>query len=171
MTLDGTLWVQDGVPYMVYSHEWVQIIDGAMVRVRLADDLSRTVGEHQVLFRASEAPWAERSRDHGSWITDGPWLHRSDSGRLFMLWSSFSRTGYTTGLAVSESGELDGPWVQQPEPLYREDGGHPMLFRTFDGRLVMSLHSPNGGPEQRIRFFEMEDTGETLRIVGPYRPG
>jgi hypothetical protein len=23
MTLDGTLWVEDGVPYMVYCHEWV----------------------------------------------------------------------------------------------------------------------------------------------------
>jgi len=30
MTLDGTLWVEDGVPYMVFSHEWVQITDGRM---------------------------------------------------------------------------------------------------------------------------------------------
>jgi arabinan endo-1,5-alpha-L-arabinosidase len=28
MTLDGTLWVEDGVPYMVFGHEWVQIKDG-----------------------------------------------------------------------------------------------------------------------------------------------
>jgi hypothetical protein len=31
--------------------------------------------------------------------------------------------------------------------------------------MVSALHSPNGGPQTRIRLFEMEDTGETLRIV------
>ncbi|MEJ2501910.1 MAG: glycoside hydrolase family 43 protein [Gemmatimonadota bacterium] len=165
MTLDGTLWEEDGVPYMVFSHEWVQIVDGAMAMIRLTDDLSATVGEPTTLFRASEAPWGERSREWGCWVTDGPWLHRSESGRLFMLWSSFSETGYTVGLAVSESGTLAGPWVQQEEPIYSDDGGHPMLFRAFDGRLIMSLHSPNGGPDTRIHLFEMEDTGETLRIV------
>ena len=30
MALDGTLWVENGRPYMVYCHEWVQIGDGAM---------------------------------------------------------------------------------------------------------------------------------------------
>lgn len=170
MTLDGTLWVEGGVPYMVYSHEWVQIVDGAMAMVRLRDDLSATTGEPTTLFRASDAPWGERSETYGSWVTDGPWLYRSESGRLFMLWSTFADTGYTVGLAVSESDSLRGPWVQQPEPIYGDDGGHPMLFRTFDGRLMMSLHSPNGGPDTRIHFFEMEDTGETLRIVREYSP-
>lgn len=170
MTLDGTLWEEDGVPYMVYSHEWVQIVDGAMVMVPLTPDLSATAGPATVLFRASAAPWAWRTPDYGCWVTDGPWLHRSTSGRLFMLWSSFSAGGYTTGIAISESGRLAGPWVQQAEPLYRDDGGHPMLFRTFDGRLLLSLHSPNSGPGQRIRFFEVEDTGETIRIVRPFSP-
>ena len=35
MTLDGTLWVEDGQPYMVYCHEWVQIKDGTMNLVAL----------------------------------------------------------------------------------------------------------------------------------------
>jgi len=169
MTLDGTLWVEDGVPYMVYSHEWVQIVDGAIAAIQLEDDLSATVGEPTLLFRASEAPWAERSESWGCWVTDGPWLHRSTSGKLFMLWSSFSETGYTVGLAISESGGVEGPWVQQAEPVYRDDGGHPMMFRAFDGRLMMSLHSPNDD-EERIHFFEMEDTGETLRIVRRFDP-
>jgi arabinan endo-1,5-alpha-L-arabinosidase len=155
---------------MVFAHEWVQIVDGAMSMVQLTPDLSATVGEPTVLFRASEAPWGRRSPDHGCWVTDGPWLHRSTSGRLFMLWSSFSETGYTTGVAVSESGRLAGPWVQQEDAIYSDDGGHPMMFRTFEGRLMMALHSPNGGPQTRIHFFEMEDTGETLRIVRRYVP-
>ncbi len=35
MTLDGTLYVEDGVPYMVYAHEWIQILDGTMEAVPL----------------------------------------------------------------------------------------------------------------------------------------
>ena len=45
MSLDGTLWVEDGVPYMVFCHEWIQITDGSMELVRLKDDLSAPVGE------------------------------------------------------------------------------------------------------------------------------
>jgi hypothetical protein len=82
-----------------------------------------------------------------------------------MPWSSFSPTGYTVGLAISDSGKLAGPWRQQAEPIFAENGGHSMLFTTFEGQLMMALHSPNEGPEQRIHLFEMEDNGETLRIV------
>ena len=170
MTLDATLWVEDGVPWMVFCQEWVQIVDGSVSMVQLRPDLSEIVGEPQVLFRGSAAPWARNDPPHRSWVTDAPWLHRSRSGKLFMLWSSFGDGGYTVGIAVSESGKLAGPWVQQAEPIYAEDGGHPMLFRTFDGTLMMTLHSPNSGPNQRIHFFEMEDTGETLRIARPFAP-
>ena len=45
MTLDGTLWVEDGKPYMVYCHEWVQIRDGGMNLVELKPDLSERNGE------------------------------------------------------------------------------------------------------------------------------
>jgi hypothetical protein len=38
MTLDGTLWVEDGVPYMVYCHEWVQIKDGTIEYIQLTED-------------------------------------------------------------------------------------------------------------------------------------
>jgi len=169
MTLDGTLWVEDGVPYMIYCHEWVQIVDGAIAMIQLEPDLSATVGSPTYLFRASEAPWVQDTEVER--VTDGPWLYRSNSGKLFMLWSSYSETGYTTGIAISDSGRLAGPWVQQPEPIFRDDGGHPMLFRTFDGRLMMALHAPNSGPGQRVHFFEMEDTGETLRIVRELIPG
>ena len=80
-----------------------------------------------------------------------------------MLWSSYGPTKYATGIAVSTSGKLAGPWEQQPETLWLDDGGHPMLFTTFDGRLVMTIHQPNRRVE-RARFFEMEDTGDTIRI-------
>lgn len=164
MTLDGTLWEEDGVPYMVFAHEWVQIKDGTMEMVRLTDDLSETVGEPVRLFHASDAPWVRKQEPWGSSVTDAPWLYRTRTGKLLMIWSSFGDGGYTVGIAESTSGTLRGPWVQQPEPLFAEGGGHGMLFRRFDGQLMMVLHQPNDGGRERARLFEIEDAGETLRI-------
>jgi arabinan endo-1,5-alpha-L-arabinosidase len=164
MTLDGTLWVEDGVPYMVYCHEWVQIKDGTVEYIQLTDDLSETVGEPMHILNGSDATWNRSSSTYHSYVTDGPFLYTSKSGKLFMIWSSFSQTGYTVGLAISETGKLTGPWMQQDTPIYKDDGGHAMLFTTFDGQLMMVLHSPNNR-EAQPRLFEMRDTGETLQIV------
>lgn len=164
MTLDGTLFEEEGVPYMVFAHEWVQIKDGTVEYVQLTPDLSATVGEPKRLFHASDAPWTRKNPDFGSTVTDAPWLYRTHTGQLLMLWSSFSEGGYTVGIATSKSGKLVGPWDQQPEPLYAENGGHPMLFRRLgDGQLMMILHSPNKDVERSV-LFEIEDIGTTLRV-------
>ena len=81
-----------------------------------------------------------------------------------MLWSSFTETGYTTGIAVSDSGTIVGPWRHHSEPLFRQDGGHAMIFRDLDGRLPVALHSPNRSPDERCRLFALEDTGEIMRL-------
>ncbi len=164
MTLDGTLWVEDGVPYMVFCHEWVQIKDGTVNAIQLKPDLSATVGEPFRLFHGSDAPWAIKSEEYGCFVTDGPWLHRTAEGKLLMLWSSFGAGGYTVGIAESTSGKLAGPWVQQAEPLYTADGGHPMLFRRFDGQLMLALHSPNEPRQEREHFFAVEEVDGTLRL-------
>ncbi|HEX2860410.1 MAG TPA: family 43 glycosylhydrolase, partial [Lacunisphaera sp.] len=163
MTLDGTLFVEDGVPYMVFCHEWVQIKDGTVEYIQLAPDLSTTVGEPKRLFHGSDAPWAQKSPQYGCYVTDGPWFHRTKSGQLLMLWSSGTATGYAVGIATSESGKLAGPWKQAPTALYADDGGHRMLFNTFDGRLMMAIHINNRNPRQtRELFVELEESGDTL---------
>jgi hypothetical protein len=164
MTLDGTLWVEDGNPYMVYCHEWVQISDGGVEYVRLKDDLSETGGEPVRLFHGSQAPWGRVSDQYGCYVTDGPYLYMGKTGKLYMIWTSGSSSGNGVGIAISESGKLAGPWKQQAEPLFNSNGGHAMLFRSFEGRLMMILHSPYNG-DTRPHLFEMEDTGETLKIV------
>ena len=168
MTLDGTLWIEEGHPYLVYCHEWVQISNGAMELLRLKQDLSAADGPPVLLFRGSDAPWSRPSKTHGSFVTDGPWLHRTKSAKLLMLWSSFGDGGYTVGIAESESGKVSGPWRQQPEPLFQRNGGHAMLFRTFEGVLMLALHQPNTSPHERARLFEVEDIGDTLRIGRPF---
>lgn len=164
MTLDGTLWVEDGVPYMVFAHEWVQIKDGTVEMIKLKDDLSAAVGEPVRLFHGSDAPWSVKSEEYGCHVTDGPYLYRSKTGKLLMVWSSFGTGKYTTGIAISQTGRLAGPWTQQAEPLYATDGGHPMIFRRFDGQLMLTLHTPNNSPLTRQRIFELEDLGDTLKL-------
>ena len=163
MTLDATLWEEDGVPYIVYAHEWVQISNGTIEYMQLKPDLSETVGEPQLMFRGSDGPWATISKTEGCFVTDGPYMKINKAGKLMMIWTSFGNGGYTMGVAYSESGKLAGPWIQQEEPVYDKDGGHGMLFETFDGKLMTVLHSPNNR-NSRPHIFELEDSGGHLRI-------
>jgi beta-xylosidase len=101
------------------------------------------------------------------YVTDGPELFRTKDGHLLMLWSSyernrFGRDDYVQTLARSKSGELKGPWEQLP-PLVRNDSGHGMLFRSFDGKLMLVLHQPF--KNARGKIYEMEDLGDTLRVA------
>ena len=185
--LDGTLHVDaDGAPWMVFCHEWLQIRDGAMCAVPLSSNLRTAAGLPVTLFHGSDARWtsplagqekqevastvsAEPPRSAGPcYVTDGPFLHRTASGALLMLWSSFGGEGYAMGLARSSSGTVLGPWLHDPTPLWNENGGHGMFFRTFDGRLILTLHQPNSTPDERARFCEVTEDGGELRLVMPH---
>ena len=167
MCLDGTLWVEDGTPYMIYCHEWVETVDGEMDLVELKKDLSAPVGDDQRLFCASAAEWSTGSpRADGSrtYVTDGCFLYRTKTGKLLMVWSSFYNGPYAVGIAESDTGKVTGPWRQQKEPLF-VNGGHSMIFRDFEGHLCLVLHSPNSpGGSERAHIYELEDLGHTLKI-------
>ena len=81
MTLDGTLWVEEGVPYMVYCHEWVQICNGTIEYIQLKDDLSATIGEPMKMFHATAAPWTKSGDKLGNTVTDGPYLYAGKTGK------------------------------------------------------------------------------------------
>lgn len=165
MALDGTLFVDpDGTPQMVYCHEWVELIDGTMAAVRLTPDLRNTVGKPELLFRATDAPGA-RTKPTDSKVTDGPFLYRSEkTGALYMIWSTFiPGKGYCVFQTLSESGRVAGPWGKHML-LYEKDGGHGMIFKTFDGQLMLALHQPNSGAPERLRLLPLEDTGSELRL-------
>ncbi len=177
-TLDGTFWVDaDGKPYMVYCYEWLQNLDGTMEKIELKSDLSGSIGEGKLLFRASDSPWS-REKDnagnvHPNRVTDGPYLFRTQTGRLGMIWTSWIYTTYTQGVAYSESGTLDGPWTQEPNPITPPNYGHGMLFRTLDGKLLMSVHKHQDikGRYHRIpQLFEVDDSGDQLVIGARYIP-
>lgn len=167
-SLDGTLWVEDNLPWMIFCHEWTQITDGTVELLQLQQDLSAPVGSPQMLFHASEAPWSKNLKDLGKdavgFVTDGPFLYLTKTGKLLIIWSSFGSSDYAVGIAESASGKVTGPWMQQSEPLFKADGGHAMIFRTFQGQLMLCLHQPNQRQTERMKLFPLDDMGTTLRI-------
>lgn len=171
-TLDGTFWVDtDGKPYMVYCWEWLQNWNGTIEKIELKPDLSGSVGRGKVLFRASDSPWSREKDADGNIrpnkVTDGPFLFKTTSGRLGMLWTSWIYDVYTQGVAYSESGTLDGPWVQEAKPITPPNYGHGMIFKDFDGNLLLSCHSHkkvNGRTIRIPRFFKISLEGDRLSV-------
>lgn len=165
--LDGTFYVDpQGKPYIVFCHEWVQAKDGEICSIPLSEDLTTPIGAPRVLFHASEPAWT----DPVSWgellgyVTDGPFLYRTASGKLMILWASFRDGLYCQAMAYSDNGDVTGNWSHAEEPLYSADGGHGMVFRTLEGQLKLTLHSPNDTPLERPLFFDLEEENDTLRI-------
>ena len=163
--LDGTLYIsKNGTPYMVYCHEWTQIKDGTICAVELSRDLKRSAGEPFRLITASDAPWIRPAQGGDIFVTDGPYMIRLDGGELIMMWSSFGEEGYTEATVRSSNGDIDGEWSHDSELLFKKDGGHGMIFRTFDGRLMLALHSPNKKYEERPCFYELEQADNTIKL-------
>lgn len=168
MALDGTLWVENGTPYMIYCHEWVQIQDGTMKLMPLKPDLSAPAGPSIRLFNSSAAPWStglDMGKADKCYVTDGCFLYKTKTGKLLMIWSSFLNGEYAIGIAESVTGRVIGPWKQQPDPIFTRHGGHGMIFTDFDGRLCLVFHGPNS-PEgsERAHIVELEDRGDTLKV-------
>lgn len=169
-TLDGSLFTDtDGSRYLLYCHEWIQNGNGTVEAIRLKPDMSGTVGEPIVMFRAHDAHWNTDP------VTDGPFAFRTQSGRLGIIWTSWRGDRYVQGVAYSASGTLAGPWQHQALPITPDNYGHGMLFRTFDGRLLLSIHSHRNIDlarqwfERHPTLFLMDDSGDALRAVMEYR--
>ena len=168
--IDGTLYVDDdGQPWIVYVNEWTSNKDeiGTMAVSKLSSDLSFRMGEPKEIFRADRHLWTD------SKVTDGPFLYKTSEGRLIMIWSNSAKSGgYAVGIAYSDNGKVDGNWHHEPFALYKKDkahsldGGHGMLFKTNDGKFMMSIHSPNDSSVARTTavFLPVEDYGYSIKL-------
>lgn len=178
--LDGTLYIDEQEhPWIVFCQEWTQIHDGAIHAMRLSPDLRKAIGRPVFLFNASEAPWAREIwwppqdgevRRFPCYVTDGPSLFHTAYGELIMIWSSCGDNGYTIGAARSASGKVTGPWIQDPEPVWADDGGHGMTFRTFEGRQMLTFHTPNVKTEEHPFFIELDESGVAVRAAPQQEP-
>ncbi len=175
-TLDATFWIdRNKKPYMIYCWEWLQNWNGTVEKIELKPDLSGTIGEGKILFRASDAPWSRekdaQGNDKPNKVTDGPFVFKTQTGKLGMIWTSWIYDVYTQGVAYSASGTLDGPWIQEKDPITPPDFGHGMIFRTLGGKLLMAVHSHKNMNGRYIRIphlFEVDDSGDKIIIGKPY---
>ena len=170
--IDGTLYQENGKTYMIFVHEWTQIIDGTMDYIELSDDLTYTVSKRPVtMFRASENPAVKEMNANGEatfglkmpgWVTDGPQMFRTQTGKLGMLWSTWGDERYLQAVCYSESGTIAGPWIQEEEPFLANNSGHGMLFRTFDGELRYVVHHVEGNGPRKPQYWTVDDSGDKL---------
>ena len=89
------------------------------------------------------------------------------------MFSTYIDGEYAVGVAYTEKNHgLNGPWHIEPEPLLRDNNGHPMMFNTFDGTLVMAVHKDTVINDRRTsvpRFIEMDDQFDKLKIKRYYK--
>lgn len=140
--LDGTLYIDKSEkPYMIFCHEWVQVHDGEMCAVELSEDLRTTIGKPFLLFKASEPLWANKGKT--DYITDGPFMYHTKDGKLLMIWSSGTDNGYVEAISYSDNGEIRVNWKHSDNLLFKRDGGHGMIFESFEGTKYFVCHQPN----------------------------
>ena len=153
--LDGTLWVENGVPYLVFCREWLQCEDGEMYAVELSADLSQPTGAPFLLFKASDNPHVTSCVGGGFQncrVTDGPFLFR-ENGKLKMIWSSHSEGRYAVLEAYADG--IREKWTHQ-KSRFPFDGGHAMIFEDFAGKRYFALHTPNTPSLERAVWIEKE---------------
>lgn len=165
--IDGTLYFENGVPYMVFVHEWSQIVDGTMCYAELSADLTHLVSEPVTMLAASDNPFGRPSRlrdGREGYITDGPCLYKTMSDELYMLWSMKGERGYMECAYKSKDGTLFGKF--EPECLiYGDDGGHGMIFEDRDGNKKFILHTPNTRELERAKIFSLIEKSGKISLA------
>ena len=172
--IDGSLYFPEhGTPWLLFSHSFED--DGCqdLCAIALQEDLLTTAGKPIVLFQVSDAPWAvpvpfakaEFGMDGDIYFSDGPCALPLSSGALAVIWSGWSHQGYAVGVAVSDNGNITGPWRQESVPLVPGNAGHGMAFTALDGKRYYALHSPNDKYLERPVFRELIEADGALRLL------
>ncbi len=172
--LDGTLYVENGVPYMIYAHEYqcsaCNDDMGSIAYIQLTDDLKASTGDAVELFEAKDLTnysWFETvfGKDNAN-VTDGPFVYTDENGQKYLLWSTSVDDGnyvqvYTTFDSLSGGINAGSNSVQ----VYTDDGGHGMIFTDMNGIDKLILHTPNTGAS-RAALFNVTVSGSTLSLEG-----
>lgn len=164
--LDGTLYVdKQGRPFVFFCHEHTQITDGTICYAPLSDDLTESVGEAVTLFKGSEPYWADKSNDKSKhYITDGPYMYRTETDELLMLWSTFIKGNYAECLVKFIGGEIGTEFEHLP-PIIDNDGGHGMVFKDYDGGFQLTYHTPNKPGFEHPGFVKIRDCGDSIELL------
>ncbi len=168
--MDATLYIENGVPYLIYCHEWqcnCKSEDmGSMAYIQLSPDLKTTVGEPVEWFEAKEftaCTFLDKLMGIGdTFVTDGPFVYEA-AGQKYLLWST-SYEGKYVQIATKFSYLGEEINVKSSsEILYGADGGHGMIFYASDGTPMLVLHTPNSGASH-VELFYVEGGSDAVTI-------
>jgi len=160
--LDGTLYVENNKPYVVFCHEHTQIVDGAVCFAELSSDLKERISEPVTLFNGSSPYWADKKPEGEHYITDGPFMFRTKDNFLLMIWSTFISHSYVEAVVRFKDGILNNNF-EHLYPIITDDGGHGMIFKS-ENKLYLTFHSPNKTDCERVRLIEISDRGNDISI-------
>lgn len=156
--LDATLFVYKGEPYLCFSNEWTTPItgdgDGSLFIAKLSRNLKTIADKPRKIISGKYSGFAveinERNEVFG-YVAEGPYLYE-ENGNVVLLWSTFTKTGYSVIKSVSKNG-IYGEYEFEKK-IFEKDGGHCMRFRAFNGKTLITLHQPNLSPNERMKLIE-----------------
>ena len=122
--------------------------------------MKTAVGEAVTLFSGLSPYYIEEGNEGDHYVTDGPFLFRTKTGTLLMLWSTFIHGQYAECLVRFQNGSIKQALTHLP-PLIDDDGGHGMIFQGKD-KLYLTFHTPNQSGYEHPKFVEIEDTGDSV---------
>lgn len=156
MTIDGTLYFDENdTPWLVYRKE-----NDIMVQKRNMD-LKEAEEPSIALFNTKIAsPW-----ENASYLAEAPFVYRVKGGSLILLWATFFQNNYVIRMSYSNSGNILGPWIHNEKALFDKDGAHAMIFRTTDGKEILSYHSPNTAKNERLILMPISFENQRLQII------
>lgn len=149
--LDATLHFENGVPYIIYAHEWQCSCrsyngTGSVDYIQLSDDLKSTVGSSAEWLSADNLTtwWEELFGTTPSKITDGPFVYTDLNGQKYLLWSTnIYVDGVNTYSQLATKFATVGGSVNLKNDtitLSSNGGGHGMIFTAPDGQETLIMH-------------------------------
>lgn len=159
--LDATLFVYREKPYLCFSNEWVDTVngdgDGSLYVAELSHDLKKIVGEPVKIVSGKNSGVAvEMEKPDGSgtgWVAEGPYL-LYENGKIILYWSTYTEKGYCILKSVSE--KIFGKY-EFAGYVYLDDGGHSMVFIDNQGDKKIIFHKPNVTPNERAVCYKIEE--------------
>lgn len=178
--IDGSLYVEDGTPYMVYSADWpdrynaeLDLYIGEICAVQLTEDLTDMVGEPFQLFSSLDAPCSKVAPTVHGWQgktirrygSDAPFIQKMPDGSLYLTWSPIPAGNYIVGAAISRSGKIRDTWEHIEKPIYDRNGGHAMFFNDLEGKRKMCIHYPERYPDERVLVLDVEEENNRIKVI------
>ena len=133
--------------------------------MRLTSDLTAAAEAPQLILTGKACGFAEELTYEPTgakgYVAEGPFVYRQPNGGLVLFWSTIGKNGYCVAANVSRHG-MKGTF-EPHSVLFDGDGGHCMVFCTYDGTLKMTFHRPNRTPDERAQIIDLTEDG--LRFV------